>query len=199
MSCVSLHALELVNCRKIRFRSKNSQKLAFFCSKSAKWARFTITFLQKCDSKFFQLSTNLSPRILLQMDSFKVQNSSTYFQLFIFEKKSGRNFDQASRIFYQDAVFQQKSPKKVKKSFFSKVFKHWFSMQGGSKKTFLVSFYLLKDQYSIPECLKVKLKCTRIFRFGLYYQCISSEIATLHIRNIMFEIWSVAISDEIHW
>ena len=65
MSCVSLHALELVNCRKIRFRSKNWQKLAIFCSKSAKVARFTITFLRKCDSKFFEFSTNFSPRIQL--------------------------------------------------------------------------------------------------------------------------------------
>ena len=112
MSSVSLHALTLVNCRKIRFWSKNQQKLAFFCSKLRKWAIFTRRLLQKLPSKFFQLSINPSPRILLQMGSFKVQKSSPDIELFIFVKKSDRNFDRARRNFYQDAIFPQKSTKK---------------------------------------------------------------------------------------
>ena len=122
MSSVSLHTLTLVNCLKIRFWSKNQQKLAFFCSKLRKWAIFTRRLLQKSPSKFFKLSINPSPRILLQMGSFKVKSLSPDIELFIFVKKSDRNFDQARRNFYQDAIFPQKSTKKVKQNqFFQKL------------------------------------------------------------------------------
>ena len=94
---------------------------AFFSSKLAKWAIFTKRLLQKSHSNFFQLSINPSPRILLQMGSFKMQKSSPDIELFIFVKKSDKNFDRARRNFYQDAIFPQKSTKKsLKKNQFFK-------------------------------------------------------------------------------